>query len=111
MKQSKLTWLIQATMAFASSTCMHMVLAADTAEQTRQMQEQEKSASNIYKAYFPNIEMARKAAITFHAQLLEANYETGYMVFELTPQDMAQLKQFGFKMRPATEFMVSAKNS
>ncbi len=109
MKQSKLTWLIQATMAFASSTCMHMVLAADTAEQTRQMQEQEKSASNIYKAYFPNIEMARKAAITFHAQLLEANYETGYMVFELTPQDMAQLKQFGFKMRPATEFMEQRK--
>ena len=109
MKQSKLTWLTQATMAFASSTCMHMALAADTAEQTRQMQEQEKSASNIYKAYFPNIEMARKAAITFHAQLLEANYETGYMVFELTPQDMAQLKQFGFKMRPATEFMEQRK--
>ena len=109
MKQSKLTWLIQATMAFASSTCMHMVLAADTAEQTRQMQEQEKSASNIYKAYFPNMEMARKAAITFHAQLLEANYETGYMVFELMPQDMVQLRLFGFKLSPATEFMAQRK--
>ena len=109
MKQSKLTWLAQATMAFASSTCMQVALAADTAEQTRQMQEQEKSASNIYKAYFPNMEMARKAAITFHAQLLEANYETGYMVFELTPQDMVQLQRFGFKMRPATEFMEQRK--
>jgi carboxypeptidase T len=109
MNQPKLAWLARATLAIASSTCLHTALAADTAEQTRQMQEQEKSASNIYKAYFPNLEMARKAAITFHAQLLEANYETGYMVFELTPQDMVQLQRFGFKMRPATEFMEQRK--
>ncbi len=109
MDQPQLTWLVQATLVIASGTYMHTALAADSAEQTRQMQEQEKVASNIYKAYFPNLEMARKAAITFHAQLLEANYETGYLVFELMPQEMAQLRQFGFKLRPATEFMEQRK--
>ncbi len=104
-----ITRFTQAVMVIASGVCVQVATAADSAEQTRQMQEQEKSASNIYKAYFPNLEMARKAAITFHAQLLEANYETGYLVFELTPQEMVQLRLFGFKLRPATEFMEQRK--
>ncbi len=109
MKQRKLSLLTHALLAIAGGTYLHAAIAADTAEQTRQMQEQEKAASNIYKAYFPNLETARKAAISFHAQLLEANYETGYLVFELTPQEMAQLRQFGFKLLPATEFMQQRK--
>jgi hypothetical protein len=68
------------------------------------MQEQEKVAENIYEAYFPDLDTAHKAAITFHGQLLEVNYEAGYMIFELTPQEMAQLRQFGFKFKPAKEF-------
>ena len=109
MNQSKLAWLLQAVLATTSSIYLQTAVAADTAEQTRQMQEQEKSANNIYKAYFPSLEMARKAAITFHAQLLEANYETGYLVFELMPQEMVQLRLFGFKLRPATEFIEQRK--
>jgi carboxypeptidase T len=105
MNRSKLSWFTHAMLAIASCATVQAAMAADSAEQTRQMQEQEKVATNVYKAYFPNLETARKAAITFHSQLLEANYDTGYLVFELTPQEMAQLRQFGFKLRPATEFM------
>jgi carboxypeptidase T len=105
MNRPKLSWLAHATLAVASCTTLQAAMAADNAEQTRQMQEQEKTATNVYKAYFPDLETARKAAITFHSQLLEANYDTGYLVLELTPQEMAQLRQFGFKLRPAIEFM------
>jgi carboxypeptidase T len=109
MNRPKLSWLTHAMCALAGCTFLQTATAADNAEQTRQLQEQEKAATNVYKAYFPNVETARKAAITFHSQLLEANYETGYLVFELMPQDMAQLRQFGFKLRPATEFMEQRK--
>jgi hypothetical protein len=71
----------------------------------RQMQEAERTANNVFNAYFPSLEIARKAAISFHAQLLEANYEEGYLVLELTPAEMAQLRRFGFKFKPAVEFM------
>jgi carboxypeptidase T len=85
---------------------------ADRQEAARnyQLLEQEKrSENNIYKAYFPNKEIARKAAISFHAQLLEANYDAGYLVLELTPEEMAQLRGFGFRFRPATEFIQQRK--
>jgi carboxypeptidase T len=74
-------------------------------QRLHQQLEQEKSVNNIYKAYFPSKEMARKAAISFHAQLLEANYDQGYLVFELNREEMAQLLSFGFKLKPATEFI------
>jgi carboxypeptidase T len=109
MNRSKLPWLTHTMLAIASCTTLQTAMAAGNAEQTRQMQEQEKVATNVYNAYFPSLEIARKAAITFHSQLLEANYETGYLVFELEPQEMAQLRQFGFKLRPATEFMEQRK--
>lgn len=67
--------------------------------------EQEKSITNIYRAYFPSKELARKAAITFHAQLLDANYDGGYLILELTPQEIEQLKQFDFKIKSATQYI------
>ncbi len=66
---------------------------------------QEKQKLNIYQAQFPNLELARKAAISFHANLLEAKYETGYMIFELNAEEKAALEKFGFKMRVAHDFI------
>ncbi|MBY0573232.1 MAG: hypothetical protein K2P84_06090 [Undibacterium sp.] len=66
---------------------------------------QEKARNNIYLAKFPNLELAHKAAISFHHGLLEANYESGNMVFELTSKEKASLEKFGFKFSPATEFI------
>jgi carboxypeptidase T len=109
MHHRKPIWLAIAAMALASIAHTSVALAADSPEQIRQMQEQEKVATNIYKAYFPSRDIARKAAISFHDRLLEANYEQGYLVMELEPKEMAQLRQFGFKLRPATEFMQQRK--
>jgi carboxypeptidase T len=105
MKQPKLAVLAQAMFAIAACTYLQTAIAAEGAENTHRMQEQEKAATNIYEAYFPDLELARKAAISFHDQLLESNYEAGFLVFELTPQEMQQLRQFGFKLKPAVEFM------
>jgi carboxypeptidase T len=109
MHHRKPIWLAIAAMALAGIAHTSAALAADSPEQIRQMQEQEKSATNVYKAYFPSQDIARKAAISFHDRLLEANYDQGYLVFELEPKEMAQLRQFGFKLRPATEFMQQRK--
>jgi carboxypeptidase T len=109
MRRPQFTLLSRAVLALASCTFLPLAVAADSAEHTRLMQEQEKVAVNIYEAHFPSLEMARKAAISLHGQLLEANYEAGYLVFELTPQEMVQLRQFGFKLKPATAFMQQRK--
>lgn len=66
---------------------------------------QEKQKLNIYQAKFPNLDLAHKAAISFHANLLEAKYETGHMIFELNPEEKAKLEKFGFKLSIATEFI------
>jgi len=104
-RPTTLAVLTQAVFSIAVCTYFQSAVAAGNSHQhTHRMQEQEKVAENIYKAYFPNLEIAHKAAVTFHGQLLEVNYEGGYMIFELTPQEMSQLRQFGFKLKPATEF-------
>jgi carboxypeptidase T len=95
--------------ALASTTLWFCNAPAHAAEKhsdsTHSLMEQEKQSVNIYKAYFPNAEVARKAAITFHGQLLESNYEGGYLVFELSAEDMEKLRPFGFKFEYASEFI------
>jgi carboxypeptidase T len=109
MRHRKPICLAIATLALASAMPITTALAADSPEQIRQMQEQEKAATNFYKAYFPNLDMAHKAAISFHDLLQEANYESGYLVLELGAQDMVKLRKFGFKLQPATEFIQQRK--
>ncbi|WP_281281975.1 M14 family zinc carboxypeptidase [Aliikangiella coralliicola] len=75
------------------------------AEQTLHALEQEKSTTNIYRAYFPNEDIARKASITFHSQLLESNIESGFLILQLSAEDIERLNAFGFKMKPAPEFI------
>jgi carboxypeptidase T len=109
MRHTKPIYLAIAALALASTVPSTTALAADSPEQIRIMQEQEKAATNFYKAYFPNLDMAHKAAISFHDLLLEANYESGYLVLELGPQDMVKLRKFGFRLQLATEFMLQRK--
>lgn len=74
-------------------------------EQTIQALEQEKNVGNIYQAYFPNEEIARKTAITFHSQLIESNIAQGFLILELTDDEKQQLKSFGYKFKPATDYI------
>ncbi|OZG73023.1 carboxypeptidase [Hahella sp. CCB-MM4] len=74
-------------------------------QDTIQLLEQEKNSSDVYKAFFPSLEIARKAAISFHGQMLESHYDDGYLIMELTSEDMEKLETFGFKFEVAYEFI------
>ena len=78
---------------------------AAAADSLYDMLEQEKQAHNVYKAYFPNLQIGRKAAITLHAQLFEIDYAAGYLIAELDAADIDRLRPFGFRFEPATEFI------
>lgn len=67
--------------------------------------EQEKANNQVYKAFFPNLEIARKAAISFHGQLLESHYEQGYLIMELTEEEQQKLAVFGFTFAVADDFI------
>ena len=56
----------------------------------------EKSVDSIFRVHYPNRKLANQAKISFHNQLLEANHEEGYLVMELTDEEIEQLKRFGF---------------
>ena len=84
---------------------MPLRAATEDVHTRHRLLEQEKQSVNLYKAYFPSVELARKAAITFHAQLLESNYAGGYLIFELDAADMDKLRGFGFRFEQATEFI------
>jgi PKD repeat protein/murein tripeptide amidase MpaA len=86
---------------FAAPSCA----APDDAATRYRLIEAEKQTVNIYKAYFPNLELARKAAISFHGQLLESDYAGGFLILELDAADMDKLRGFGFRFEQATEFI------
>ena len=67
--------------------------------------EQEKSVYNVYKAWFPSLDLARKAAISFHAQLLESDYRAGFLILQLDENEMQQLRGFGFRLEQASDFI------
>ncbi len=71
--------------------------------------EQEKLVTNIYRAYFPNQDIARKASITFHSQILESSLNDGYLILELSEEDKSKLKTFGFRFKPADNY-IAARN-
>jgi len=79
--------------------------APSKADELRTLRQQEKQRTEIYKAFFPDLATARKAAISFHDNLLEAHYEQGFLVMELQPGERAALSGFGFRFERADEFI------
>ena len=67
--------------------------------------EQETSVTNIYRAYFPNQDIADKAAISFHSNLLESHVDDGYLIMELNEDEISKLKKFNFRFSKAKEFI------
>lgn len=80
-------------------------LAAARAAEDHELRAQELSRSNWYKAWFPDIATARKAAISLHNELIEADYAKGFLVLELEPEQVASLQGFGFRIEPAPEYL------
>lgn len=79
--------------------------AGDHGHDMRALRMQEKQRTNIFKAWFPDLPTARKAAITFHANLLEAEYDKGYLVLELERDEINTLVRFGFRIEAAPEYV------
>lgn len=82
----------------------------DRATELRQLRQREKQRTNVFKAFFPDADTGRKAAISFHSELLEAHYAEGYLVMELQPAQLAALRGFGFRFEPARDF-IAERNS
>jgi carboxypeptidase T len=97
------------SLALASAALAQQPAGRQTAAQTQQDLQAEYAAENIFKVYFPNVELARKAAITFHHAVLESRYGEGYLVMELDAQEMSQLQSFGFRLARADEFITQRR--
>ncbi len=99
------------TLLLAAAACVFSFCAPSAhanevkLNESLQLLQQEKSTSNVYRAYFPSAALGRKAAISFHSQLMEADYDKGYLILELTADEIDRLKQFGFKLKVATKFI------
>jgi carboxypeptidase T len=65
----------------------------------------ERQRTQVYKAWFPDLATARRAAISLHGALLETEYERGWQVFELDGAQIALLQRFGYRLEPATDFL------
>ncbi len=96
-------------LALGSAALAQQPAQRQTAAQTQQDLQAEYAAENIFKVYAPSVEMARKAAITFHHSLLESRYSEGYLVMELDAAEMSQLQSFGFRLARADEFITQRR--
>jgi carboxypeptidase T len=94
-----------ATVLAAALVHGQQAVAAPSAAELDQLTEQEKRTVNLYRVYFPSVELGRKAAISFHEHLLESNYAAGYLVMELGADEQDKLRAFGFRFEQASDFI------
>lgn len=73
------------------------------------MRQLERQQQNLYRAWFPDLATGRKAAISFHAQLIESAWKQGYLVLELDGPEVTALQGFGFRVEAAPD-MVRKRN-
>jgi hypothetical protein len=93
---------------FGSMSCIPLNATpstTDKAQHTLQILQEEMKVTNVYRVYYRSEEMANKLAISFHSQLMETHKDEGYVIIELSDEDIEKLKPFKFKIKPATEFI------
>lgn len=59
--------------------------------------------AQIFEVHHADAAQRRKAAISFHAQLLEST--SSHLVMELAPWEQLQLRNFGFTLKPAKQYI------
>ncbi len=106
----KLNLALCLPLALVSAALAQQPAQRQTAAQTQQDLQTEYAAENIFKVYAPSVEMARKAAITFHHNVLESRYGEGFLVMELDAAEMSQLQSFGFRLARADEFIAQRRS-
>lgn len=76
------------------------------ADQLNALIEQEKNDLNkMYNACHSDSEMIRKASISFNADLREINQDQKCMVVQLDDNEISDLREWGFEIAPATEWI------
>lgn len=108
IKHCSLAFLFSASVCSTTSATTVPAASNHHSNQTWTVQQaiaEEKNINNIYRAYFPDEEVGRKAVISFHSQLHEANFEEGYLILELTSEELEKLRIFDFKFKPANDFI------
>lgn len=105
MKKARLRPLSLIIMAIAAGAAAPMSALAHQDDVAQLAAQEMAAADTVYKVHFPNLKLARKAAISFHANLLASNYDEGYLVMELNEREQAKLSRFGFTFEPATEWV------
>jgi len=98
--------LLTSLAAGAAAPAMADANPADTARAERAA---ERQRHDLYKAWFPDLVTARKAAVSLHGNLLESDYQRGWQVFELDADGISLLQRFGYRLEPATDFLQRRK--
>jgi carboxypeptidase T len=75
----------------------------------RALRAAERQQTGLYRAWFPDLATGRKAAVTYHAQLVESAWQRGFLVLELGPAEIAALQGFGFRVVAAPD-VVARRN-
>ncbi len=101
----KLNPILAATLAATAFTGSIAQASPMAASEFVEQIEQEQMRDNVFKVHFPDIDMARRAAITFHEQLLESNLKAGYMIIELSATEKARIESMGFVAEKATDWL------
>ncbi|MED5622395.1 M14 family metallopeptidase [Ideonella sp. BN130291] len=92
--------------------CGSLPALAQTASRAAEhdaLRQEELQRNHYFKAWFPDLATAHKAAISFHNELMEADYAKGYLVFELEPAQVAELRRFGFRVETSAEHVAQRR--
>jgi hypothetical protein len=101
--------LLPLALAAALTAALGSAAAHPNDAEHRALRQLERQQNGLYRAYFPDLATGRKAAISFHANLVESAWKKGYLVLELDGNEIASLQGFGFRIEPAAD-MVKRRN-
>lgn len=97
-------------LALAAALCAAGIAQAHPNDaEHRALRAAERQQENLYRAYYPDLATGRKAAITFHAQIIESAWKRGYLVLELEAADIATLQRFGFRVEAAPDMVAQRR--
>jgi carboxypeptidase T len=103
VKRTPLAAALAACLIGAGTLIASPAFADDAAEMDSLLAQQQRS-DNFYRAYFPDAAIGRKAAVSFHDQILESNWKAGYLVMQLDADDVTKLKAAKFRVVKDTAF-------
>jgi len=96
---------IAVALCAALATLPGPAVAADNAAAMRAQRAEARAHTQIYRAWFPDLATGRRAAISFHGQLVESAWARGWLALELSSEDIARLQAAGLRVEPAPDLV------